>query len=322
MTKAANIRILWVIELSVYNIMSEDKSMSLINLGELSKPATTFIEKVSFAFGGLFKPWQIERVAKAEAKADLIRAESEIQITDLHRRAMHRFVEEEAVRQKNMETIAEKAIHHIQDQADPSKMDNDWIANFFDKCRIISDSEMQDLWAKVLAGEANQPGSYSKRTVNFLSDMDKNDAIHFEALCHFGCFTPDEFIPMIFNYHANIYQKHGITFNVLTHLDGIGLIHFDHFGKYAITELPDRFTVEYCGKELLLSMEYQKKKQLSIGHVILTSVGEELAKVAIPKEIPDFFDYAKGKWKQYLPQENNTEIADNLIDDPTIPLSV
>ena len=34
-------------------------------------------------------------------------------------------------------------------------MEEDWIANFFDKCRIVSDSEMQSLWARVLAGEAN-----------------------------------------------------------------------------------------------------------------------------------------------------------------------
>jgi hypothetical protein len=36
--------------------------------------------------------------------------------------------------------------------------------------------EMQNLWAQVLAGEANSPGTYSKRTVNFLSSLDKKDA--------------------------------------------------------------------------------------------------------------------------------------------------
>ena len=58
----------------------------------------------------IFAPWQIKRVAKAEAEASLIKAKAEIEITDLHRRAMHRFVEEEAKRQENMETITEKGI--------------------------------------------------------------------------------------------------------------------------------------------------------------------------------------------------------------------
>jgi hypothetical protein len=82
--------------------MPDDKSISVVNLGPLSKSADTLIKKVSSAVGGLFEPWQIERVAKAQAKADLIKAQSEIQITDLHRRAMHRFVEEEAQRQAKL----------------------------------------------------------------------------------------------------------------------------------------------------------------------------------------------------------------------------
>jgi hypothetical protein len=38
---------------------------SLINLGDLAKPASVLIEKISDAIGGGFKPWQTRRVAKA-----------------------------------------------------------------------------------------------------------------------------------------------------------------------------------------------------------------------------------------------------------------
>lgn len=169
--------------------MSDDKSISLVNFGKLSKPADTLIKKVSSAVGGIFEPWQIKRVAKAEAEASLIKAESEIEITDLHRRAMHRFVEEEAKRQENMEAITEKAIPQLEDSSDPSGMENDWVTNFFDKSCIVSDNEMQDLWASILAGESNFPGTYSKRTVNFLGDLDKRDAGLFQNLCSFGWFA-------------------------------------------------------------------------------------------------------------------------------------
>ena len=73
----------------------------------------------------------------------------------------------------------------LHEDANPESVDNDWIVNFFDKSRIVSDSEMQELWSRVLANEANSPGSYSKRTVNFLSDMDKNEAESFTKLCGF-----------------------------------------------------------------------------------------------------------------------------------------
>ena len=56
---------------------------------------------------------------------------------------------------------------------------------FFEKSRIVSDNEMQELWSRVLAGEANDPGTYSKRTVNFLSDLDKGEAALFTKLCGF-----------------------------------------------------------------------------------------------------------------------------------------
>jgi hypothetical protein len=44
----------------------------LARLGDLAKPATVLIEKISDAVGGVFKPFQIVRVARAEAEASLI----------------------------------------------------------------------------------------------------------------------------------------------------------------------------------------------------------------------------------------------------------
>jgi hypothetical protein len=57
--------------------MSDNFESSLINLGELSKPATALVEKISEAVGGIFKPYQLVRVAKAEAQADRVRASQE-----------------------------------------------------------------------------------------------------------------------------------------------------------------------------------------------------------------------------------------------------
>ena len=85
-----------------------DEHTSLINIGELSRPATMLVEKISDAVGGIFKPYQIVRVAKAEAQAD--RVSSQIEISDLQRRAFHRFLEEEAKKQTNIEDITQKAL--------------------------------------------------------------------------------------------------------------------------------------------------------------------------------------------------------------------
>lgn len=279
--------------------MSDDKSISVVNLGEFSKPADTLIKKVSAAVGGIFEPWQIERVAKAQAKADLIKAQSDIQITDLHRRAMHRFVEEEAKRQDNMERITEKAIPQLEDKSDPSRIEDDWVTNFFDKSRIVSDGEMQEIWAKVLAGEANAPGTYSKRTVNFLGDLDKRDAELFQNLCSFGWIV-DNFTPLVFDSQAEIYNSKAINFDSLTHLDSIGLIQFQNLAGFQRSGWPKKVDVFYCGRPLILEFPEEEKNSLPIGKVLLTKLGQELVSICSAPEVEGFFDYMKEKWKPFL----------------------
>lgn len=285
--------------------MSDDKSTSLVNLGELSKPANTLIEKVSSAIGGVFEPWQIKRVAKAEAEASLIKAKSEIEITDLHRRAMHRFVEEEANRQENMEEITKKSIPHLGSESNPEKMEDDWVTNFFDKSRIVSDEEMQSIWAQVLAGEANAPGSYSKRTVNLLGDLDKRDAELFQTLCRFGWFF-GSFTPLIFDSQEQIYNDVGINFGSLSHLDSLGLIQFNGVSGFNRQRLPKSFTVAYCGQPLSLTMSQENDNKLSIGQVLLTQAGQELARVIKAPGVEGFYDYVKDKWKAHIPNDENT----------------
>ncbi len=85
---------------------------NLVNFGELSKPATVLIEKISDAIGGYFKPYQIKRIAKAEAEASIIKAQANTEISALGRRALKRFIAEEAMKQRNIEAITKKRFHN------------------------------------------------------------------------------------------------------------------------------------------------------------------------------------------------------------------
>ena len=274
---------------------------SLINLGNLSKPADTLIKKVSDAVGGLFAPYQVKRMAKAEAEAAMIKEQSEIEITDLHQRAVRRWIEEEAQRQKNMEDITAKALPQLDEKATPDSMENDWLVNFFDKSRIVSDNEMQDLWSRVLAGEANTPGTYSKRTVNFLSDLDKADAELFAKLCGFGWMV-GYLVPLVLDVEAEIYNKYGINFNSLSHLESIGLVQFDSVASLVQRNLPKKFAVFYYGNPLTLEMPNDTGNQLKIGKVLLTKIGQELVPICGSRPVEGFRDYVMDQWKQYLPK--------------------
>ena len=249
---------------------------------------------------------EIKRVAKAEVEAAVIKTRSEIEITDLNRRAVHRWIEEEAKRQKNMEDIIAQAVPDVNEEAKPDAMEDDWIANFFDKCRLVSDSEMQSLWARVLAGEANAPSTYSKRTVNLLSDLDKNDAELLTQLCGFGWMIVN-FAPLVFNEKAEIYNRHDINFDTLIHLENIGLIQFAAPHDFTEPGLPKKFTVHYYGKRLRLDISKDPDNELDVGKVLLTKSGQELAPICGSKPVDGFYDYVKHLWIRYLPKVENSE---------------
>jgi len=269
----------------------------LINLGELSKPATVLIEKISEAIGGIFRPYQLRRIAQAEGEAEKIRALSQIEITELQRRAIQRFVVEEAKKQQNIESITQKALPGVEEGASPQNVEDDWITNFFHGCRLISDEQMQDLWSKVLAGEANKPGSYSKRTVNLLSSLDKTDAELFTTLSTFA-WTIDVAFPLVYDVHDRIYTDVGITFSNLTHLDDIGLVSFDNVSGYGVQNLPKTTLTLYYDRRFKVEFSRLENNDLSLGHVVLSKAGQELARICGSGPRAGFVEYVIAKWQQ------------------------
>ena len=272
---------------------------AVVNVGGLTQPMTTLIEKVSDAVGGIAEPYQIVRVARAEAKADLIRAESEIEIAELRFRALHRFVAEESRNQLNMEDIVRMALRHVEDGASPENMDDDWITNFFEKSRIVSDEDMQELWARVLAGEANNPGNFSRKTINILHDMDKQSAELFRTLCGYvwNIHSQNHLVVFVQGPPENIYASQGITLQRLIDLQSLGLVDVDYTDGFLRPHLPGTFNASYSGRSVALSLSTSAKGNLRIGGVTVTASGGQLASICGAKPAAGFFEFVCSKWK-------------------------
>lgn len=276
------------------NLMA-DQNNSLVNLGNLAEPAKVLILKVSDAVGGIFKPYQIKRVAKAEAVAEIIRATAQLEISELQQRAISRFVVEESAKQESIETITKKAIPLLKDDADPAKIEKDWIVDFFDKSRIVSDEEMQDLWSAILAGEANKPGSYSKRTLHLMASLDKKDALLFTNLCNF-VWSITTLVPLIFDSKHDLYKSNGIDFASLKHLDAIGLISFESVSGYLVDGIEKQFRVTYGDNVKILELPQEENNVINIGNAIFTDVGQQLAQLCRGKVIDGFEEYVMAEW--------------------------
>ena len=283
-----------------------DSLIKINDVAGLAEPTTLLINKISDAIGSFYEPRQIKRIAEAKVEAAKIEARGKIEITNLRRRAAIRWMNEEAKNQQNMEAIATAALPNVREEARPDSIENDWIVNFFDKCRKISDDEMQGLWARILSGEANVPGSFSKRTVNCVAELDKSDAELFTRLCGFTFVwqtTKATRQPLIFDHEAEIYSNHGINFESLYHLESIGLIrnYLASFSGISRHNLPKHCVVTYHGRSLALELPKDGGNEVKAGKVFFTSMGAELASICTSQPVEGFWEYVLHQWKQYLP---------------------
>jgi hypothetical protein len=196
----------------------------------------------------------------------------------------------------NIDSITEKALPMLKGQANSQNMDNDWITNFFDKARLVSDDQMQALWSRILAGEANTPGTYSKRTVNLLSSLDKRDAELFQLLCSFAWNVSANTVPVVLDLGGEIYTESGLNYEALMHLNEIGLISFEATGGYSITYEGPQVPASYFSDVVLLASP-SGKLTLQAGKVMLSKAGKDLAGICQSSPRDGFRDYVLDFWK-------------------------
>ena len=230
----------------------------------------------------------------------MMRARAAIEITDLQRRAVNRFLNEETLKQENIENITQKALSGLSEDSRPEDIQKDWIINFFDKARLVSDVEMQQLWARVLAGEANQPSFCSKRTINVLASMDKAEAELFRNFCTF-VWDVQGLTPLIFDTRHPIYNEAGVFFDTLQHLELTGVIKFDASGGFVRLEMPDEVVVRYFDRSYKIKTSPLYNNKFPLGNVVFTAPGQELALVSGSMPNPAFLKYVLEQWRSLEP---------------------
>lgn len=269
---------------------------SLINLGEISKPATVLIKKISNAVGVLYEPRKIRNLAKAESDAERIKAIAGIELNEIQQRAMDRLAHQETRKQENIEAITTQAIASLPDDANVEGLEEDWIAYFFARCETVSDKDMQSLWSRLLAGEATKPSTFSKRTIDFVASMDKRDAQLFTDFCQFCWSIETRTVPFVFDISSDIFAANNIDFDDMEHMETIGLITFDTLVPYRFPNLMRSIEIKYFNSTVFIEFNKDCGNELTIGSAILTQVGEELETICGSKENREFFNFMVEAW--------------------------
>lgn len=281
---------------------------SIFNVGDLAKPVDTLIQRTSDFIGATLAPRQLVRMAKAKVEADRIEKLGNAE-TEIRERALQRLLAEEVRNQENIENIVRLALPEVKEDAKPEEISDDWLALFFEKSKRFSDEEMQNLWAKILAGEANKAGSFSKRTIEIVSNLEKRDAELFTKLGGFGFNILGRISVLIyFNPASNydyyspelaIYKNNKIRSDKLFHLEAIGVIQVSQSESYTLGELPICLEVYYYKTRINVELNPNPNNygEIDVGNVALTKSGEELAAICSSQEIDGYLEFVLEKWK-------------------------
>lgn len=162
--------------------------MEITSLAGLEKPMVKLIEVCSVGLGAVARPWLIKRDARALAAANEILNSSGMLVEGASLPSLESQIEQrvnltETRRQRNLLQITEHARDGLPDDVSDDPVDEDWATRFFSSAQDVSDTQLQQLWGKLLSGEVAKPGSASFRTLDILRNLSRTEA---EAFCKLG----------------------------------------------------------------------------------------------------------------------------------------
>lgn len=179
---------------------------------------------------------------------------------------------------KNFLKIAKMADSMVQEKRNNSidkQYSFDWFIRYYEASGNISDKEMQLLWAKILAGEIEEPSSYSLRTLDILRNISKEEAECFVKICNASIKSGSEkyLIPS----NQGYLSKNGIDYSDILMLEEIGLINSGS-GIYINDDLEsDTESKLYMYGSLIVKAIASENRKFSLRVYPLTNVGNELA---------------------------------------------
>jgi hypothetical protein len=135
----------------------------------------------------------------------------------------------------NLINIGAKATEHI-DDSKPNNilLGNDFFWGIINHAKEVSNEDMQELIAKILAGEYNSPGTYSMSTLQILKSLGKSDL---EKLSLLGvAYLPAHgFLRDFFSMDKdalNVGQEIGLDYGDFLEMQNLGLI---QSGSYTVS---------------------------------------------------------------------------------------
>ncbi|EKD49196.1 MAG: membrane-fusion protein [uncultured bacterium] len=181
--------------------------------------------------------------------------------------------------------------------------DNDVFCGFLEHSKEISNEEMQELIAKIIAGEYNAPGTYSMSTLQVIKMLGKSELELFERMCSL-LISSDQIPQDLFSLPENakgFMKKLVIDFGSLQLLQSLGLFLPNSMTKSLENLEKKNFKTVYFDKNILftpIAPENENTLKISMpGSFGLSPVGKQLLKHLTPKYNDEYFVWLKENYK-------------------------
>lgn len=278
--------------------MDENGIPNAQDIAAVGNAATGFIG----AFRRLLPGISMRSLQKAESKTtDLILEDiKKIDAADLSAQTKSVLKNDIIKRHRRVSNLAGVLSHaesEVKTNVNITDVDDNWLEEFQDHAEKISDEDTQIIWGKLLAGEMNSPGSYSKQLMSILSTMSKADADMFVTLssfCILALYTPSSTAGQgVILLHpdkgkGNTYNHKAFNYDMLSCLSSFGLL--DLSGGVQLTFGANQ-TRSFVVNDDILTIRNKKSEKNDLWFTpLFTPSGAELISLCEPKEQPTLKD--------------------------------
>ncbi len=178
--------------------------------------------------------------------------------------------------------------------------DNDVFWGLLEHSKEISNEEMQEMIAKIIAEEYNVPGTYSMSTLQAIKMLGKSELELFERMC--SLLINRDHIPkdlfILFEHPNKFIGELGVDFESLQLLQSLGLF----LSNDMVTTIPnpekENFKLTYFDKSIFFTPENEKYLKIEMPSFFgLSPVGKQILRHLNPKYNEQYFAWLKENYK-------------------------
>ena len=157
------------------------------------------------------------------------------------------------------------------------------------------DSDRHEWWARLLAGELQQPGAYSLRAMTVMDVLSREEAALFTRVASYVWHLGENELIVITPREESPLWTPGVD-AALT-LQEAGLVSLSDIGLVRTLRAGQRFRMKYRETEFVL--EATKDERLRESNLALTQAGQQIFSLTTPKEIQGYVTEIIAEWSPY-----------------------